>query len=82
MCTVAKDLVVKGADTLTLGCAGMTMLKPAVEKAVGNDVQVIDGAIAGVHHLVGIVRMGGKTAKAGMYASSAAGRKARGQDYY
>jgi Asp/Glu/hydantoin racemase/predicted amidohydrolase len=82
MCSVAKELVANGADTLTLGCAGMTMLKPAVEAAVGKDVQVIDGVVAGIHHLVGIVRMGSKTAKAGMYASSAAGRKARGQDYY
>jgi Asp/Glu/hydantoin racemase len=82
MCGVAKDLVAKGADSLTLGCAGMTKLKPAVEEAVGKNVQVIDGVLAGVHHLVGLVRMGGRTAKAGMYASGAAGRKARGQDYY
>ncbi|KAJ9209674.1 hypothetical protein DTO166G4_8718 [Paecilomyces variotii] len=82
MCSVAKDLVAKGADTLTLGCAGMTMLKPAVEEAVGEDVQVIDGVLAGVHHLVGLVRMGSKTAKAGMYASSKSDRQRRGQQYF
>lgn len=82
MCGVAKDLVAKGADCLTLGCAGMTMLKPAVEEAVGEDVQVIDGVLAGVQHVSGLVRMGGRTAKSGMYASSARGRKARGQTYF
>ena len=82
MCNVGKQLVEQGADCLTLGCAGMSMLKPAVEKAVGDDVQVIDGVLAGVQHLSGLVRMGGRTAKSGMYASSARGRKARGQTYY
>ncbi|KAL2221842.1 carbon-nitrogen hydrolase [Thermoascus aurantiacus ATCC 26904] len=82
ICNVAKDLVAHGVDTLTLGCAGMTKLKSAVEEAVGEDVQVIDGVVTGVHHLVGIVRMGGKTAKAGMYSSSEKQRKARGQNYF
>ncbi|KAF2089408.1 carbon-nitrogen hydrolase [Saccharata proteae CBS 121410] len=82
MCGVAKELVAKGADTLTLGCAGMTPLKKAVEDAVGEDVQVIDGVLAGVQHLAGLVRMGGRTAKRGMYKSSKDGRKARGQDWY
>lgn len=79
---VAKQLVeVDGADVLTLGCAGMTDMKRAVEEAVGEHVQVIDGVVAGVQHLSGLVRMGGKTAKKGVWRSSAAGRKARGQDY-
>lgn len=69
------------ADVLTLGCAGMTDMKAAVEQAVGPDVQVVDGVVAGVHHLVGIVRMGGKTAKKGVWKSAASGREARGQDY-
>lgn len=81
MCGVAKELVAMGADSLTLGCAGMTRLKAAVENAVGDDIQVIDGVLAGVQHLIGQVRMGGKTAKSGMYRSSAVGRKARGQTY-
>lgn len=82
MCSVAKELVEKGADCLTLGCAGMARLKPAVEDAVGSSVQVIDGTLAGVHHLIGLVRMGGKTSKAGMYRSSAKDRETRGQLYY
>ncbi|KAL4778399.1 carbon-nitrogen hydrolase [Aspergillus varians] len=81
MCDAARELVRRGADTVTLGCAGMTRLKEAVEEAVGPDVQVIDGVVAGVHHLVGILRMGGRTAKKGIYASSRAGREARGQEY-
>ena len=67
---VAKDLVSRGADVLTLGCAGMTDMKAAVEKAAGDGVQVIDGVVAGVHHLIGLVRLGAKTAKRGLYASS------------
>lgn len=82
MCRVGKDLVEKGAECLTLGCAGMTKLKGAVEEAVGSDVQVIDGVLAGIQHLVGLVRMGTKTAKGGMYASSEKGRKGRGQTYF
>ncbi|KAL4894934.1 carbon-nitrogen hydrolase [Aspergillus ambiguus] len=81
MCRVACELVNEGADTLTLGCAGMTMLKSAVEAAVGNDIQVIDGVIAGVHHLVGILRTGCRTAKKGVYTSSRVTRVARKQEY-
>ena len=78
---VARNLVDQGAEVLTLGCAGMSDMKQAVEEAVGDQVQVIDGVIAGVHHLSGLVRFGAKTAKNGMYMSSAAKRKLRGQDY-
>ena len=78
---VGKKLAAKGAEVLTLGCAGMTDMKAAVEQAVGEDVQVVDGVVAGVHHLIGLVRLGGKTAKSGLYASSAKGRKDRGQEY-
>ena len=77
----AKVLVAKGADTITLGCAGMTKLKAVIEEAVGPDVEVIDGAVAGVHHLIGLLRMGSQTSKKGMYRSSKAGRMARKQDY-
>jgi Asp/Glu/hydantoin racemase/predicted amidohydrolase len=82
MCGVAKELVADGADVLTLGCAGMTNMKAAVEKAVGADVQVVDGVLAGVQHLAGLCRLGAQTAKRGMYASSSAGRQRRGQDWY
>lgn len=83
MADVAKQLVeVDGVDVLTLGCAGMTDMKAAVEEAVDPmGVQVVDGVVAGVHHLVGLVRMGGKTAKRGVYRSSKVAREKRGQDY-
>lgn len=82
MCNVAKDLVARGADCLTLGCAGMAKLKPAVEAAVGDEVQVIDGTLAGVHHLAGLVRIRAKTAKAGMYRPSYLDREKRCQTYH
>jgi Asp/Glu/hydantoin racemase/predicted amidohydrolase len=82
MCDVAKKLVGDGADVLTLGCAGMTNMKAAVEDAVGGDVQVVDGVLAGVQHLVGLCRLGVRTAKRSVYASAADGRKRRGQDWY
>ncbi|GKZ31060.1 hypothetical protein AbraIFM66950_011028 [Aspergillus brasiliensis] len=84
MCAAAKRLVDSaGADVIVLGCAGMMKLKGAVEEAVGGDgdVQVVDGVVAGVQHLVGLVRMGVRTAKKGAYASSRAARVARGQEY-
>lgn len=81
-CDVARDLVARGADTLTLGCAGMIKLQPAIQSAVGEDVQVIDGVVAGVHHLIGIVRMGCKTAKSGLYRSAGMRREARGQLFF
>lgn len=81
MCDVGKKLVADGADVLTLGCAGMTNMKAAVEEAVGAEVQVIDGVLAGVHHLVGLCRLGMRTAKRGTYASAAADRERRGQDW-
>ena len=78
---VGKELVGDGADVILLGCAGMADLKSAVEEAVGEDVQVIDGVVAGVHHLIGLCRMGTRTAKKGAYASSAVARQRRGQDW-
>ncbi len=59
----------------------MSDMKQAVEQAVGEDVQVVDGLVAGVHHLSGLVRVGARTAKNGMYTSSAEKRRLRGQEY-
>ncbi|KAF2767114.1 hypothetical protein EJ03DRAFT_276824 [Teratosphaeria nubilosa] len=79
---VARSLVLRGAEVITLGCAGMADMKAAVEDAVcGNGVQIVDGVLAGVHHLVGMVRMECRTAKNGLYAASSEGRRKRGQDY-
>lgn len=82
LCNAARKLVAQGADTLTLGCAGMVNLHSAIQSAVGEDVQVIDGVLAGVQHLAGILRIGGKTAKAGMYGSAGRRRQARGQNFF
>ncbi|PLB39909.1 carbon-nitrogen hydrolase [Aspergillus candidus] len=81
MCRTATELVQRGADTITLGCAGMTNLKEAVQAAVGEDVPVIDGVVAGVHNVVGILRSGLCTAKRGGYSSAKAQRVVRGQDF-
>ena len=83
MVEVAKQMVeIDRVDVITLGCAGMTDMTVAVEEAVvPMGVRVVDGVVAGLHHLVGIVRMGGKTAKSGVYMSSREGREARGQEY-
>lgn len=81
MCNVAKQLVEDGADALTLGCAGMTRFGEVVEEVIGPDISVIDGVFAGVHSLVGLLRIGAKTAKSGPYASSASNRSIRGQAY-
>lgn len=79
---VARKLIGEGAEVLTLGCAGMSVLKNAVEAAVkAEGVQCVDGVVAGVQHLVGCVRMGGATSKVGGWRSSAEGRKRRGQEY-
>lgn len=72
----------KGAEVLLLGCAGMSGMKEALEKAVeGKGVEIVDGVLAGVQHLSGVVRMGGKTAKRGAWRSSKEGRERRGQAY-
>jgi Asp/Glu/hydantoin racemase len=83
MVEVARHLVeIDRVDVITLGCAGMTDMVVAVEEAVGPmGVRVVDGVVAGLHHLLGIVRMSGRTAKSGVYMSGRIGREARGQSY-
>lgn len=78
----AREVVGEGADTVLLGCAGMTRLKEAVEVDVGRGVVVVDGVVAGVHHLVGLLRMGGRTARKGVYSSARAKREARKEDSF
>ncbi|RSM12301.1 hypothetical protein CEP52_002558 [Fusarium oligoseptatum] len=82
----AKELVEgRNADCICLGCAGMTGVKEACEKAVGKEesqVMVVDGVGIGIQLLIGLVREGLGTAKRGAYRSAEAGRKARQQDWY
>jgi Asp/Glu/hydantoin racemase len=72
ICKIGKKLVEDGTDMLTLSCPGMINMEPALEIAVGEDVQIIDSVLAGVQHLAGLCRLGARTAKKGTYASSAA----------
>lgn len=83
MKSVATTLVLdRDADTILLGCAGMTDMKQAVEQAVEPyGTIVIDGVVAGVNLLSGIVRSGLKTSKRGLFCSSAESRQSRGQDW-
>jgi Asp/Glu/hydantoin racemase len=85
----------KGADCVLLGCAGMTDMVRACERAVGAEVQngdgrtvrserrvnVIDGVEIGVHFLIALVRARLGTSKVGVYKSADESRKARGQDW-
>lgn len=83
MTNVAKRLVVeKEADVLVLGCAGMADMQLAVSKAVEEyGVPVIDGVVAGVNILTGLVRSNLKTSPRGLFSSSAESRLTRNQDY-
>ncbi|ORY70028.1 hydantoin racemase [Pseudomassariella vexata] len=72
----------KGADCVCLGCAGMTGMREVCQEAVEMDkgkVMVVDGVTIGIHFLIGLVREGLTTAKAGAYKSSRLGRENRGQ---
>lgn len=67
LCDVAREEL-RGVSAIVLGCAGMVGLKEEIEKACGEGVRVIDPVEAGVEMCKGLVRMGLKTSKVGMYA--------------
>jgi Asp/Glu/hydantoin racemase len=79
----------KGADCVLLGCAGMTDMVRACEKAVTAErdgggeterrVNVVDGVEVGVHFLIALVRAKLSTSKVGVYRSADESRKARRQ---
>jgi Asp/Glu/hydantoin racemase len=85
----------KGADCVLLGCAGMTDMVRACERAVGAEVQngdgqsvqreghvnIIDGVEIGVHFLIALVRARLGTSKVGLYKSADESRNARGQGW-
>ena len=77
----ARRLVEKGADTVLLGCAGMTDMMRKCEEAVGENVKVLDGVVLGVQFLVGLVRDDLGSAKRGLYSSSEEARRKRGQEW-
>jgi Asp/Glu/hydantoin racemase len=64
----ARELVDQGCDVIALGCAGMTGLEAAVREAVGTQVPVLDGVLAGYQQLMGLVRLRLSTSKSLLYA--------------
>jgi Asp/Glu/hydantoin racemase len=52
----AIKAVSNGAKTIILGCAAMSGMDSLIKDAVGDDIQVIDGVVAGTELLVGLIR--------------------------
>jgi Asp/Glu/hydantoin racemase len=82
----ARSLVMKGADTLLLGCAGMTDLVRAAKDAVRDEdgrrtVNVIDSVEAGVMMMASLIGMGIPTSKKGMFKGEKEARRTRGQNW-
>lgn len=77
--TLVKDY---HADTIVLGCAGMSDLKDAVEHALieqGFHVPIIDGVICGINMISSVYRSGLQTtSKQGAYSSARDARRLRG----
>ena len=83
----ARVLVGKGADTILLGCAGMTEMVREVRRMRygmrmgGRTVNVIEGVEAGVMMMGLLVGMGVPTSKKGVYKGERDGRRERGQNW-
>ncbi len=82
----SRILVAKGADTILLGCAGMTELVRAAKDAVRDEdgrrtVNVVEGVEAGVQMMCALVGMGVPTSKKGLYKGERDGRRTRGQNW-
>jgi Asp/Glu/hydantoin racemase len=68
MAEAAQKLVKEDhCDIIILGCAGMTGLEETIREAVGQNVTIIDGVVAGVHMLAGLIHAGQQTSQAGVY---------------
>jgi Asp/Glu/hydantoin racemase len=82
----ARVLVAKGADTILLGCAGMTEMVRAAKDAVRDEdgrrtVNIIDGVEVGVMMMGMLVGLGVPTSKKGIYKGEREGRRTRGQNW-
>jgi Asp/Glu/hydantoin racemase len=84
----ARALAVKGADTILLGCAGMsdTSMMRAAKDAVRDEdgrrtINVVDGVEAGLMMMTSLVGMGIPTSKKGLYKSEKDARRTRGQNW-
>lgn len=83
MSETALTLVEKyHADTIVLGCAGMSDLKAAVSASLqkhGHDVPIVDGTVCGINIISAVYRSGlHSTSKSGAYSSAREARKLRG----
>jgi Asp/Glu/hydantoin racemase len=68
MAEAAQKLVREDhCDIIILGCAGMSGLEQTIRDAVGRNVTIIDGLIAGVNMLAGLINCGMSTSGAGVY---------------
>ena len=81
-----RALVGRGADTILLGCAGMTELVRAAKDAVRDEdgrrtVNIVDGVEAGVQVMCALVALGVPTSKKGVYKGEREGRRNRGQNW-
>ena len=84
--SAARVLVGKGADTILLGCAGMTELVRVAKDAVRDEdgrrtVNIIEGVEAGVMMMGLLVGLGVPTSKKGIYKGERDGRRGRGQNW-
>lgn len=82
----ARLLGAKGADTILLGCAGMTEMVRAAKDGVREEdgtrkINVIDGVEAAVQMMAALVGMGIPTSKKWIYKGERDGRRARGQNW-
>jgi Asp/Glu/hydantoin racemase len=82
----ARALVMKGADTILLGCAGMTDMIRAAKDAVRDEdgrrtVNVVDSVEAGVMMMNSLIGMGIPTSKKGLYKGEKEARRTRGQNW-
>lgn len=82
----SRALAVKGADTILLGCAGMTDMMRAAKDAVREEdgrrtVNIINPIEAGVMMMSSLVGMGIPTSKKGLYKGEKEARRTRGQNW-
>ncbi|RMZ81615.1 hypothetical protein DV737_g2450, partial [Chaetothyriales sp. CBS 132003] len=82
----SRTLANKGADTILLGCAGLSEMIRAAKDGVRDEdgrrtVNVIDAVEAAVQLMSALVGMGVPTSKKGMYKGEREGRRTRGQNW-
>ena len=71
LCKAAKKMVdEREADAILLGCAGMVGLTEVIQKAVGQEVTVLDPVVCAAEMCISLARMKLRTAKKGRYETS------------